>query len=499
MGENASSGYHGYWITDFLDVDPHLGTREDFQAFVDAAQARGMKVYMDIITNHTADVISYAECPASKCAYATKGDAPWTTMGGPNGAPINAGFLGDDPEHLTRENFAKLTDVSHSYTPRVSNPDEVAVKNPAWLNDPRYYTNRGDTDFDGEDSLYGDFAGLDDLLTQHPDVVDGFIDIYKQWITDFGVDGFRIDTVKHVNVEFWREWTPAIAAHAKAQGIDHFHMFGEVYEFDVAHLATWVVDAGLPSVLDVAFQGAVEAGGAKGEPARVIARVTGADAVYGAQESGRPASLILPTFLGNHDMGRIAGKIKEGHPDADEAELLQRSRLAHAIMMFSRGVPTIYYGDEQGFVGDGGDRGARETMFPAVAATYVDNDNVGSDVSPAVDNFDIAHPLYRAIADMAAVRSAHPTLRRGVQRERRSDSDAGFLAFSRIDADAGVEILVAVNADETARSMNVTVNGLSRTWSPLMGSCAASSPAAGSLTVEVPPLDVVVCRSVWGE
>src|SRR3546814_8337138 len=56
-----SSGYHGYWITDFLDVDPHLGTREAFKALVDAAHARGMKVYMEIITNHTADVIKYAE------------------------------------------------------------------------------------------------------------------------------------------------------------------------------------------------------------------------------------------------------------------------------------------------------------------------------------------------------------------------------------------------------------------------------------------------------
>ena len=57
-----SSGYHGYWITDFTDVDPHLGTKEDLKAFVSGAHERGMKVYLDIITNHTADVISYREC-----------------------------------------------------------------------------------------------------------------------------------------------------------------------------------------------------------------------------------------------------------------------------------------------------------------------------------------------------------------------------------------------------------------------------------------------------
>ena len=57
--------------------------------------------------------------------------------------------------------------------------------------------------------MYGDFVGLDDLFTEQPDVVDGMIDIYKTWV-EFGIDGFRIDTVKHVNMEFWQEFAPAI-------------------------------------------------------------------------------------------------------------------------------------------------------------------------------------------------------------------------------------------------------------------------------------------------
>ena len=57
-----SAGYHGYWVTDFTRVDPHLGTDADFKAFVDAAHARGIKVYMDIIANHTADVLYPREC-----------------------------------------------------------------------------------------------------------------------------------------------------------------------------------------------------------------------------------------------------------------------------------------------------------------------------------------------------------------------------------------------------------------------------------------------------
>jgi glycosidase len=71
-----SAGYHGYWITDFTAVDPHFGNDADMRAFVDAAHARGMKVYLDIITNHTADVIQYRECPISACAYRSKADYP---------------------------------------------------------------------------------------------------------------------------------------------------------------------------------------------------------------------------------------------------------------------------------------------------------------------------------------------------------------------------------------------------------------------------------------
>src|SRR5215216_7345966 len=57
--EDRSGGYHGYWITDFTQIDPHLGSNQELRALVDAAHARGMKVYFDIITNHTADVIGY--------------------------------------------------------------------------------------------------------------------------------------------------------------------------------------------------------------------------------------------------------------------------------------------------------------------------------------------------------------------------------------------------------------------------------------------------------
>ena len=88
---------------------------------------------------------------------------------------------------------------SFPYTPFFHSAADANAKSPAWLNNPIYYHNRGDSTFAGESAEYGDFIGLDDLFTERPEVEQGMEDIYKAWV-DFGIDGFRIDTAKHVNI-----------------------------------------------------------------------------------------------------------------------------------------------------------------------------------------------------------------------------------------------------------------------------------------------------------
>ena len=497
-----SSGYHGYWITDFTSVDPHIGTEAEFKAFVEAAHARDMKVYMDIITNHTADIISYRECydpewtgeKVEGCPYRYIGDYPWTTKGGPDGAPINEGFLGDDDVHQTEENFAKLKELGWAYTPFVPEGLEN-IKIPAWLNDPIYYHNRGETDWIDEDSLYGDFAGLDDLNTSHPRVVAGMIDIYKDWITRYKVDGYRIDTVKHVNDEFWQQFAPAIMDHAKAEGIDHFHMFAEAYEPDAGQLARFTTTAKIPTALDFAFQSATQAFVIDGGTGLDMDRLYKLDQVYaGGVETGRQ----LPTFLGNHDMGRFAGFIRAADPDISDEDMIKKLSIANAMMFFGRGVPTIYYGDEQGFVSDGGDRLARENMFPSKTAVYNDNDLIGTDATTAEDNFDTSHPLYQMTAEYAAIRSSERALRHGDQVTRISDRDESIFAFSRIDYSSGTEIIVALNAEEKPVDLNVAVDGRASVFTSLVGACAPQSSAPGSYRMEVPAIGVLVCKTEFG-
>jgi neopullulanase len=483
-----SAGYHGYWITDFTAVDPHFGTDADMHALVDAAHARGMKVYLDIITNHTADVIQYRGCPDSGCAYRSKGDYPYSRQGGVAGPPINAGFAGDDVR--TQANFAQLTRADYAYTPFVP-PAEASVKVPAWLNSPIYYHNRGNSDFAGESSLFGDFFGLDDLMTENPRVVQGFIDIFGGWIDRYGIDGFRVDTARHVNPEFWQVFVPAMLSRARARGIPQFHIFGEVAAegVDVAQLARHTRVDKLPSVLDFGFAGAVNKTVAGKEGTSVLARLYEDDGLY---EGGAPAAVRLPTFTGNHDFGRFAWLVRAARPDASDGEVLKRVMLANAMLFLLRGVPVVYYGDEQGFVGRGVDQDARQDMFASRVGSYNDQPLLGTPTTTAVANFNPQHPLYAQIAGLAKLRQEYATLRRGRQVVRAHGKAPGLFAVSRLGSD-GDEIVLAFNTSNETAVAQIEVESGSTQFRSIRGGCATRLSAPGSFRVEVPPLSYVVC------
>jgi len=486
-----SAGYHGYWITDFTRVDPHFGTDSDFKAMVDAAHDRGMKVYMDIVVNHTADVIQYRDCPKG-CPYRSRADYPYTREGGPNGKPINSGFLGDQVQ--SGANFARLTDPNYAY--RVYVPEaERHLKVPAWLNNPIYYHNRGNSTFAGESSTMGDFMGLDDLMTEHPRVVRGFIDIFGRWIDRFGIDGFRIDTERHVNPEFWRAFVPAMMQRAKARGIPNFTIFGEVSSpvIDVAQQAGHTRTDGMPLVLDFSFRAAVlqalaGQGGSDG-----LDLLFKGDPLY---QGGAPATLAMPTFVSNHDLGRFAYFVRLALPKASDEEVLKRVTLAHAMLFGLRGVPVIYSGDEQGFAGTGDDRAAREDMFASQVASYNATKLVGTNATTAQASFNPQHPLYRAIETLAALRRDHAALRRGRQLVRAMSGKPGLFAASRFDPVDGHEILVAFNSSIEPLAANVEVDARSAHFRSLAGVCPSAAAAPGSLAVSIPPLSYLFCEAV---
>ncbi|MFI6888326.1 pullulanase-type alpha-1,6-glucosidase [Streptosporangium canum] len=475
-GANASAGYHGYWITDFTRIDPHLGTNAQMKQLVREAHRRGMKVFFDIITNHTADVIDYREKTSS---YRSKGAYPYVDV---DGRPF------DDRRYAGGDTFPKVGTGSFPYTPVA--PENA--KTPSWLNDPTMYHNRGDSTFSGENDQYGDFFGLDDLWTERPEVVRGMTDIYKTWVRDTGLDGFRIDTAKHVDMEFWERFSPALRGYAAGLGNKRFFMFGEVYSSDPAFTSRYSTRGGMDATLDFPFQEAARSfsGGTAGA-ARLARLFAGDD--HHTDADGNAAS--LPTFLGNHDMGRIGRFVAQDNPGAADSELLRRDLLAHELMYLTRGQPVVYYGDEQGFTGKGGDQDARASMFASRTGSYLSDDLIGTDATHAQDNFVPGHPLYQGISALARLRDAHPALADGAQIERLAEG--GVYAFSRIDARAQVEYVVAVNNAEQPAAVNVPTFSAGAAFTKVYGEAAAAltTGADTRLAVTVPALSSVVYRA----
>ncbi|MFE3497986.1 pullulanase-type alpha-1,6-glucosidase [Streptomyces sp. NPDC059175] len=468
-GKDASAGYHGYWITDFTQVDPHFGTNADLTKLIDKAHAKGMKVFFDVITNHTADTVDYAE---KQYGYRPKGAYPYLDR---DGRPF------DD-----RSGIGRVDRDSFPYTP-VHGPAAV-TKVPAWLNDPTMYHNRGDSTWAGESAEYGDFAGLDDLWTERPEVVDGMRKIYQKWVRDFRVDGFRIDTVKHVDLDFWTEWATALDAYAAKRGRKDFFMFGEVFSADTAVTSPYVTRGRLDATLDFPFQDAARAYVSQGADAGRLARVFADDYRYTTDKANAYEQV---TFLGNHDMGRIGTFLKQDNPEADDAELLGRARLADELMFLSRGNPVIYYGDEQGFTGAGGDKDARQTLFASQTADYLDDDQIGTDRTHAEDAYDPAHPLYRVVAALSKLTRDHPALRDGVQQERYAKGSV--YAFSRTDARQRIEYVVAANNATVPRTVTLPVGAAH--FRVLYGGSGAVRASGGKVTVTVPALSSLVLRA----
>ncbi|PBC64239.1 sulfonate ABC transporter ATP-binding protein [Streptomyces sp. Tue6028] len=483
-GKDASAGYHGYWITDFTQVDPHFGTNKDLETLISKAHAKGMKVFFDVITNHTADVVDYDE---KSYDYLSKGAFPYLTE---DGKPF------DDAAHAAAgTTFPRVGTGSFPRTPTVPAAKQNA-KVPSWLNDPTMYHNRGDSTYAGESTTYGDFSGLDDLWTERPEVVSGMEKIYEKWVRDFGVDGFRIDTVKHVNMEFWTQWATALDAYAARHGRKDFFMFGEVYSADTSITSPYVTEGRLDSTLDFPFQEAARQYASQGGSAQKLASVFGDDYKYTTDKANAYEQV---TFLGNHDMGRIGTFLNQDDPKATDAELLKKDQLANELMFLSRGNPVVYYGDEQGFTGAGGDKDARQTMFASKVADYLDDDEIGTERTHASDAYDTSAPLYRRIAALSALRKANPALTDGIQTERYAADGSGVYAVTRTDARTGAEYVVAFNNAGEAKTATFATGSADMTYRGIYGTDAiAKTDADKKITVTVPAGSAVVLKAAGG-
>jgi len=428
--QEKADSYHGYGIQNFLEVDPRFGSLEDLRKLVREAHARDMYVIMDIILNHTGDNWAYP------------GDFPYYYSKQAD-APFEFGFW--------RQNDP---------TGEFQSDDAVW---PAELQRLECYKRRGQIrDWsDSEEAVDGDFLSLKELDIRRADVLDALIKAYKYWIAVTDVDGFRVDTVKHMESSATAIFCNAIREYARRIGKQNFFIFGEIVADDetLQHYLgrnsriegtnerfpslDAALDFPLYFILEETIKGFLN-------PQLLRERYESFKTRYA--DHGEAGQRFV-TFVDNHDqMSRPYRRFMHGNPFPEQAIL------AVGYLLTSQGVPCIYYGTEQGFDGGGGhDSYVRECMFGGLWGAF---DSMGGHF------FKPSHPIYKNIAQIASIRRSEPALRYGRQYFREisgNGTDFGYpidgkctLAYSRILDDR--EILIALNLDATPRADYITVD-----------------------------------------
>ncbi len=428
--QEKNDTYHGYGIQDFLEVDKRFGTKEDLQELVRQAHAKGVYVILDIIINHTGDNWAY---PDDHPYYYWK-EAP---------GPFDFGFW-------RKENSA----------PGFHRNDAVW---PEELRNPENYKRRGQIRnwFDPDEAINGDFLSLKELDITSSNVLRTLIDVYKYWIATTDVDGFRVDTVKHMEDSSTALFCNAIREYARRIDKHNFFVFGEVVADDLT-IQRYIgrnsrvqdtnerfpsldacLDFPLYFILEETIKGFIN-------PSHLRERYERFKTLYA--DFGAAGQYFV-TFVDNHDqMSRPYKRFMHNNP------FPMQTILAIGYLLTSQGVPCIYYGTEQGFDGGGNhDSHVRECMFGGGWGAF---DTKGHHF------FNPGHPIYQVIAKIAEIRQSEPALRYGRQYFREISGnglDFGHpldgectLAYSRI-LDS-TEILIAMNLDTKQRNDFLTVD-----------------------------------------
>lgn len=497
--------YHGYWQQDPFSLNPHFGNLDDLRDFIGRAHSLGLKVILDVVTNHMGQLFYYdINMNGRPDENVAGGIDPLT---GKQSATIHVTEYDPDYENPFVMSWTSLGIAGPAPIVFFDDPSINRIPPPdPRLANPLNYHRRGrivnyDSPPDGtEQTMFGDFpGGLKDLATENREVRDAMAEAFSKWIELADFDGFRIDTVKHVEHGFWQDFANRIRAKAASLGKSKFLVFGEVFDGRDDLVGSYTHDKELDGLFDFPqyFQvyRDVLLGGAP--TTKVEARWTERAKNWSndANDGGlgiAPVDLHV-NFLDNHDVGRYLWQARER---ADKIEVLKN---ALTLLLTEDGIPCIYYGTEQGFSG-GNDPANREDLWT-------------SDYSPTSD-------LYRFIAHLAHVRRGSKALTHGKMsftwaspltwspNARDADkaacaagSDCGMLAFERIGA-PGEYALVVVNTNPTQKAATnsagkvmkvsvapgtVLVDALA-----VAGGRAFPVGADGTLNVQLDPDDAVV-------
>ncbi len=387
---NTEGQFHGYSAWNFYSVAPHWGSISNLQHLVQSAHARGILVIDDIVVNHAGDLVTGSGAGYPTFNYPTGYALSYVSNSKTYPAPFN----------LSANNPA-LTNLFHNFG-NIANYDNTNQAQLGWL------------------------SGLNDFRTETTYVRTNMAAIYSYWINQIGFDGFRVDTVQEVEMGCWQNFCPAIHATAATNGNTNFFMFGEIYNASESLVGSFTGTVGggafkLDSVLDYPLYFSINSAiaTASGNTAQFETHYSAVAANYDST-----AQMQLVTFLDNHDNPRfLSTSVANNNSNALQVALV--------FLYTARGVPSLYYGTEQGFDG-GNDPNDREDMF---AGKFKDGPNgtVSQLSSPGVDNFNMTHPLFQFVAKLNNFRRLYPALTLGSHVNLwNNPTSAGLFAYSRV-------------------------------------------------------------------
>lgn len=312
----------------------------------------------------------------------------------------------------------------------------------------------------GHDDLTSCLAGLPDFRTELPEVRDYLMDAHLALAGRVGLDGFRLDTVKHVDHDVWQEQR----RRTREELFPGFFLLGEVWGGDPDVLDPWFAGDEMDAGFDFSFQGSA-LGWVMGR-----GRTVAFDRYLKQRDRVRDGYL-LAHFLSSHD---VPGAL---HQLAGDRELF---RLAAALQMTTRGLPVVYYGEEVGR--RGGDWPENRSDMPWGDRGVAPGAGLPRDEGLRED--------YRRLI---AIRRAHPALSTGLHESVASEGD--LLVFARRHPHSGEVVFVAVNRGAEAASATLALpagwQGARELWEGALlapaESAAADGGAAASVALVVPP------------
>lgn len=355
---NNSAAYHGYWAKDFYRTNSFFGSVQDFKTMVDTAHAADIKVVIDFAPNHTSTA-EYGSMVFPEDGRLYKD------------GQLVGGFKNDTAGIFNHEEW---TDFS------------------TW-----------------ENGIYHSMYGLADL-NQMNGTVDNYLkESINVWL-DYGVDGIRVDAVKHMPMGWQSNWLSSIYSHKPV------FVFGEWFNGGTgsdAEMDCFANESGM-SLLDFRFANAVR--NALGS--KTMSMEEFYDVVV-ATETGYKEINDQVTFIDNHDMSRFMTLANNNSSSVDTA---------YVVQMTSSGIPTIYYGSEQ------------------YATGASDPDNRGD-----MPSFNTNSKAYKIISKLAPMRKTNPAAAYGKTVERWVNSDV--LVYERTFGNSVV--YTAVNRSSTT-GYNIT-------------------------------------------